>query len=553
MLRNISIRNLAVVEDVEVSFTNRMNVITGETGSGKSLLIDAIKLILGSRADKSLIRAGEKECSILAEFAFNEEFNINKLLAEMDLPTCHDNSLIIKRTISSSTSRNQVNNEPVTLQSLKKVGEIIVDMHGPYDHQSLLDSKKQLNILDSFGCSKNTLSKYQKLYSEYIELSKIEKNLENESSDGIDQEIEFLEYQINEINKAELTIEEEKKIIIEHDISANAHQVLIHSAEITQILNSDEDCAYDKLAASQNILNKLGGLISESEKWSDQINEAVNIILDVTSEIERFVGSIDASSQRLDWLDERLTTYQSLKRKYKCSVEEILHKKEKWVEKLEYLKNIGQNIVLIRKKKKEKYNELLDLGKILSDQRESSADNLSGLITKELVDLGFEHAFFDINLISVDPYKMGLDEISFGFSPNTGEDMRDLKLIASSGEMSRVMLAVKNVLSKQDNIPILVFDEIDANIGGEIANAVGAKLKKISEKHQVICITHLPQVASQESNHIHVSKSVIDGRTFSTMKVLNKDNRPLEIARMLSGDEKSDISIKHAKSLLKEN
>ena len=257
MLRNISIRNLAVVEDVEVSFTNRMNVITGETGSGKSLLIDAIKLILGSRADKSLIRAGEKECSILAEFAFNEEFNINKLLAEMNLPICHDNSLIIKRTISSSTSRNQVNDEPVTLQSLKKVGEIIVDMHGPYDHQSLLDSKKQLNILDSFGYSKNTLSKYQKLYSEYIEFSKIEKNLEDESSDGIDQEIEFLEYQINEINKAELTVEEEKKIIMEHDISANAHQVLIHSAEITQILNSNEDCAYDKLVASQNILNKL--------------------------------------------------------------------------------------------------------------------------------------------------------------------------------------------------------------------------------------------------------------------------------------------------------
>ena len=553
MIKNISIRNLAVVEDVEVSFTNEMNVITGETGSGKSLLIDAIKLILGARADKSLIRTGEEECSILAEFEFNEEININESLKEMNLPKCDDNCLIIKRTISSGMSRNQVNDEPVTLQSLKKVGEIIIDMHGPYDHQSLLDSKKQLNILDSFGCSKNTLLKYQELYFEYLELIKIEKNFESESSDGVEQEIEFLEYQINEIDKAELTIEEEEKIILEHDISANAHQVLMLSAEITQILNSNEDCVYDKLVASQNIITKLGNLLSESEKWGEQINEAVNIVLDVASEIEKCVGSIDASSQRLEWLDERLTIYQNLKRKYKCSIEEILQKKEAWIKKLEYLKNIGENILLIRKKKKDKYNELVDLGKILSDQRDISSDNLSELITKELIDLGFENAFFDINLTSVDPYKMGIDEVSFGFSPNAGEEMRDLKLIASSGEMSRVMLAVKNVLSKQDNIPILVFDEIDANIGGEIANAVGVKLKKISENHQVICITHLPQVASQGSNHIHVSKSVIDGRTFSSMKVLNKKDRPKEIARMLSGDEKSEISIKHAKSLLHED
>ena len=550
MLKSIIIRNLAVVEDVEVSFTDQMNVITGETGSGKSLLIDAIKLALGSRADKSLIRTGEKECFILAEFIFDNNFEINKILNDLNVSDTEDNCLIIKRTITHNSSRNQVNDEPVTIQTLRKIGKFIVDMHGPYDHQSLLEDNKQIEILDSFGSCKKTLLEYQNVYKEYSELKNMEKNFENESKDGINQEIEFLEFQINELNRLDLSVAEEEMIKNEHEVSANAHQVLMLSNEITEILNNGEDCAYDKLVASQNAVNKLGNLIPESKNWSNQINEAVNIILDTVSEIEKCIGSIDASSERLSWLDERLATYQNIKRKYKSSIDDILQKKKDWNKKLEYLKNIDENIIKIRKEIKQKFEILMDKGNKLSLERESSADNLSELITKELVDLGFENAFFDVKISKIEPFKLGINKVEFGFTPNAGEEMRDLKLVASSGEMSRVMLAVKNVLSKQDDIPILIFDEIDANIGGKIANSVGNKLQKISKNHQLICITHLPQVASFGSNHIFVSKSVVNGRTYSKMKVLDSNERPEEIARMLSGDKESKISIEHAKSLL---
>ena len=550
MLRRLTIRNLAVVDDLQVGFGDGLNVITGETGAGKSLLMGALRLLLGERADRSLIRTGESQCTVLAEFGLSNSQTVNKVLEGLGHEPCEGGLLIIRRVITESASRNLVNDEPVTLQVLKRLGEVLVDMHGPYDHQSLLDPTKQLEILDAFG----GIQKEQDLYTEsYLmfrdTMDQIER-LQNGSEEEHVRQMEFLTYRIEEIERANLNLEEETELERDHDQASHAQEMMELSGAVAQALTEGEGAAFEGLTAARTALQRLKSLLPDAAAWNDELEQAITSVQEIVRSLEGACDGWDASPDRMQWLDERLTTYRMLKRKYGSSVEEVLENLQAWRGQLNELESRDQRLEELMVKKAEKLKEVVASGEALRARREMVADQLSECITKSLAELGFEHGFFDITLEVKDPAPNGMDLIEFGFAPNAGEEMRPLRAIASSGEISRVMLAVKAVLAEQDKIPVLVFDEIDANIGGEIGGAVGRKLAHVAGNHQLLCITHLPQVAACGNTHLAVTKRVDAGRTFTEVNLLDEETRPVELARMLGGSETGDVSLEHAKAML---
>jgi len=550
MLRNLKIKNLALVDDVQVGFNDGLNVITGETGAGKSLLIGALRLLLGERADKSMSRTGETSCSVYAEFGLTDTTQIDAVLTDIGMEACDGGLLIIRRVITESSNKTLVNDEPVTLQVLKRLGEVLVDMHGPHDHQSLLDPSVQLSILDAFGQLDTEKAAYQTEYSTYRSIQKQIDALNSGHEEELERQIEFMDYRVNEIETANLSAEEELQVEEEHSVIANSQQVIELANGAVNALTEGEGCAFDGLASAQQALNQLIKLIPDAQEWHNEIESAVTSVQEVVRSLENSAGGIDASPERMQWLDDRLTTYQTLKRKYGATVEEVVGNGENWKVQLGELRGRDKKRDELQTELDSAFQVLEKAGLAVRKRRENVADHLSECITKELVDIGFEHGFFDVQLTPAEPGPAGMDEIEFGFAPNAGEDMRPLRMIASSGEISRVMLATKAVLAKQDQIPVLVFDEIDANIGGEIGTAVGRKLAQVAECHQLICITHLPQVAACGSTHLAVSKSVQDGRTYTEVQLLDNESRPEEVARMLGGKDSTNVTLQHAKEML---
>lgn len=550
MLRNLKIKNLALVDDVQVDFNAGLNTITGETGAGKSLLIGALRLLLGERADKTMIRTGEASCSVSARFELADPSPVNDILLEIGLEPCDGGMLVIRRAITESSNKTLINDEPVTLQVLKRLGTVLVDMHGPYDHQSLLDVATQLEILDAFGQTADAQEKYTQVYRTYRALQNEIAALNANNEEGIEQQIDFLSYRVAEVEDATLSVAEEEQVAEEHSQIANSQQIIELSNGVMGALTESESCAFESLAAAQRCLNQLGKLLPEARTWAEELEQVIVQIQEIARSVEGFAEDIDASPERMQWLDDRLTTYQMLKRKYGTDVEGLLADCEEWKAQLKTLRGRDVRRAELQAELDELYQTLENAGLHLRSLRENVADHLSECVTKELVDIGFEHGFFDVQLSPCEPGPTGIDTIEFGFAPNAGEDMRPLRQIASSGEISRVMLATKAVLARHDRIPVLVFDEIDANIGGEIGGSVGRKLAQVAQHHQLICITHLPQVAACGTTHLAVSKSVADGRTFTRVRTLGEADRADEIARMLGGREMTSLTLEHAREML---
>jgi DNA repair protein RecN (Recombination protein N) len=550
MLRTLKIKNLALVNDVQVGFNDGLNVITGETGAGKSLLMGALRLLLGERADKSMIRTGEASCSVHAEFGLADSSQVDAVLTDVGLESCEGGLLIIRRVVTESSNKTLVNDEPVTLQVLRRLGRVLVDMHGPYDHQSLLDQGVQLEILDAFGQLDTERAAYKAAYSTYRDIQRQINALNSDNEEDLERQIEFLDYRVNEIRKANLSAEEEEQVVEEHGMIANSQQVIELANGVVNALTAVEGCAFDGLAAAQQCLTRLVKVMPEAQGWHDELETAIASVQDIVRDIENSASGIDASGERMQWLDDRLTTYQTLKRKYGATIEEVLGNCNKWCEQLDELRGRDKKRALLQAELEEVLREVEKAGGALRKRRENVADHLSECITRELVDIGFEHGFFDVQIKPCEPGPSGMDEVEFGFAPNAGEDMRPLRMIASSGEISRVMLATKTVLAKQDRVPVLIFDEIDANVGGEIGGAVGRKLAQVAQCHQLICITHLPQVAACGTTHLAVSKKVEDGRTYTEVELLDAESRPDEIARMLGGKESTGVTLQHAREML---
>lgn len=551
MLQTLRIKNLALVENITIDFEPGLNVITGETGAGKSVLIGALGLLLGGRADKTMIRTGEEQCGSEALFHLDHPEKIDAILQESGLDPCASGDLVIRRIISSNgTSKNYINGSPATLHTLKSIGDLLVDIHGPHDHQSLLSTDFQLDVLDAFGQLTDQRAAYIKAYTSYRDLQ-----AQRHALDGDDQsvarQIDLLRFQCDEIKAAALVVGEDEEVERDHRLAANAQRIISLTDGIRRVLTDDEASADNALAAVHKFLNELKPLIEKSRAWKEQA-ESISIQLrDLSEDIAREVNSIETDPARMQWLDERLTLYQKMKRKYRPTVAEILAFYEDIMRQLHDLENRDAQIAELDAQIAQSLRKVEKSGKELGQAREKAAALLAKAITKQLRDLGFPGSSFDVSLTEIEPSPQGMNAIEFTFAPNVGEAIRPLRAIASSGEISRVMLAIKAVLAGHDRIPVLVFDEIDANIGGEMGLAVGAKLTVVAKAHQVICITHLSQVAAFGTTHYAVGKEVVGGRTRTYINRLSAEARVEEIARMLGGKESTAYALKHARELLK--
>jgi len=550
MLQSLQIKNLALVDTLNVEFESGLNVITGETGAGKSMIVGALNLLLGERADKTLLREGTDQCAVEAAFHVAQPDELHALLQAGGIESETDGRLIVKRTFTASGGGRQfVNNSPVTLQVLKRIGELLVDMHGPHDHQSLLNADFQLNVLDAFGHLEKELAAYREEYSRQQALRARRQALTAGDAD-VARQVDLLAFQVKELEAAALREEEEAEIIREQNVLGNAHAILQWTEEIRQVLTEAEESAFNRLAAAQQALDKLAALAPLAADWKNEARTLAGQIQDLSSGVGVFAGKIEGDPGRLQWLDDRLAVYQKLKRKYGGSVADLLKLFEQSRERLRDLQTRDEQVRKLDVELNASRRQLETLGQALRRKRAPAAERLVKAITAELQDLGFEKAAFAIVFSPVEPRADGLDALDFTFAPNPGESARPLRAIASSGEMSRVMLAVKTVLAEHDRVPVLVFDEIDVNIGGKTASRVGEKLAEVARRHQVLCITHLPQVAVHGNVQFAVEKRVQTGRTVARIIKLDSPSRIEEIARMLGGRDATRVTLDHARELL---
>jgi DNA repair protein RecN (Recombination protein N) len=559
MLTTLRIKNLALVSDLTLELQPGYNVITGETGAGKSVILGALNLVLGQRADRSLIRSGADSCSVEAVFDVTKlRLPLKSFLDENGLEPCEDGQLVLKRTFTNAgTNRQFVNGSATTLNVLAELGEGLLDMHGPHDHQSLLHSAKQLNILDAFGGLEAERNAFGDLVRQRNELES-EKAALVVDEKTYAQQLDLLRFQVHEIETARLQPDEEEQLTQEHHRVSNAARLLQLSQAALDVLSESETAVLTQAGAVGRLLQELQRVDAGAASLTELQEQAVRTLRELQTELSRYADKVDVDPARLAELDERLNLIHSLKRKYGATLAEVIAFGAEARTKLQSLESRDAELARINGALAKLAAQLQQAGKKLSASRQKVIPKLTKAVAKQLADLGFKQSQFEVALTFAIPPEFtphvsrlttGFDEIEFQFSPNVGEPLKPLRAIASSGEMARVMLALKTVLAAEDEIPVLVFDEVDANVGGETANAVGEKMKQIAAKRQVFCITHLPQVAAVADAHYVVSKQVKDGRTISEISLLDAKSRVTELARMLGGQ--TDAARKHAAALLR--
>ncbi len=550
MLQHLRVQNLAIVETAGLELGPGLNVISGETGAGKSILIGALNLILGDRADKSFIRSGVAEAQVEAVFALEDAREVDALLAEAGLAACEEGQLIIRRTVATTGSgRCLVNDAPVTVQTLRRLSRLLVDIHGPYDHQSLLEPQFQLDLLDAFGRCLPARAACSEAYRTVRELARQRAELEG-AGEGVGAEMDRLQFVVDEIAAAKLTDADEEDLIRDHATAANAEAILSVGNGLLAALTDGDGAVFDTLATVQQRLQELARLLPEAAAWRAEAQSAAVQIQELGRTISERLQRIDADAERLQALEDRMALVQKLKRKHGHTVADVLATLARAEARLTDLQSRGERLARLGAEQAAAQAALVTRAGALTKVRQVAAGSLAKAITRELRDLGFLKAGFAVSLTPCEPRTDGADTVSFGFAPNPGEPTRALRDIASSGEIARVMLAVKAVLARHDRIPVLVFDEIDANIGGEIGRAVGLKLRAVAATHQVICITHLPQVAVYGQQHHVVTKTVQKNRTTTQITPVAGEVRAGEIARMLGGKDLTPVTLDHARQML---
>ena len=534
MLTLLKIRNLALVDELVWELGSGLISVTGETGAGKSVIVGALKMILGERADKNLIRTGEDTCTIESVFDLSDTSEINAILEEGGLPPCDDTHIIIRRSIGTSTNRQFINDSPVTINLLKKIGERLVDLHGPHDHQSLLSQERQLAMLDAYAVTDSLLSEYRAVYRTWREKSQELEEIQN-AENASEQELELLRYQLDEIDSAKLTPADGDELQERYHRSSNSSRLVELAAQAVTTLTS-EDGILSRITDLQRIIRDL-------EKFDPSIADKVSSLETASIELQDLEATLTDYAEELDidpseatTIEGRVNLVESLKRKYGPTIDDILSRQETISNRLDNIDNRTEKIEALTLALAETRKELEGIAKKLSASRKKSAPKLAQDISSQLKDLGFKQSSFEVELSPLkDPSLHGLESCNFLFGPNPGEPLLPLRQIASSGEISRVMLAVKSSLAEQDATPLMVFDEIDANVGGEIARAVGKKMARLGQLHQVIAITHFPQVAATAAAHFVVEKEVIAGRTRSKLYPVEGEKRITELVRMLGG------------------
>lgn len=560
MLRSISIRQFAIIESLDLDLKDGLTVLTGETGAGKSILIGALNLVLGGRATPDLIRTGCDFAEVGAVFDLPDIEEIRQLLGEIGAES--DSELIFRRqVVKEGRSKAWLNDKVVSVKTLGDLAEKLVDIAGQHQHQSLMSVENHLLLLDRFGKLENLRDKVGRKYSELLELNRERESLEKRAIKTSDRE-EFLRFQLNELEKTGVKVGEEEELIQERNLLANAETINEALSNVIKML--DENSAIASCSKAEFSLNKIVSKISQVGDLSSRIQSARIELEDISDTVRGLMNQAISDPQRLDELENRLAVLKRILQKHGPTETDVLNKIEDMTKELLEMESLDDLLDEMDSKIREKSLEALEIAGELSEKRKKAAKLLSKNIEQHLSDLGMKNSRFKVSVekkslageseIETDGKAlgpMGIDHVEFLISPNQGEIMKPITRIASGGELSRVMLAIKSVLLEQDPVETSIFDEVDAGIGGEVAKDVGIKIKQLAAKRQVICITHLPQIVVYGDNHFKVKKTSRNGRTYSEVVNLNtRKEREEEVARMMTGEAKANASIKAARELI---
>lgn len=548
MLTSLKIENVAIIESAAIEFGCGLNVLTGETGAGKSIVIDSINAILGERTSRDIIRTGAQNAKVYAVF---EDVNakVRKFLDENGID-CEDGVLIINRTLSREGKNVcRLNGAPVTVSMLREIGSELIDIHGQHDNQALLSPEKHCGFVDSFAGNAEIIADYREKYGRLCEVrSKLKKLTTDESSKS--QRIDFLTYQIDELEKAEITPGERDELKAKKTLINNSQKVIESLNVAYEALKAD--------GAGIDMITDAESEISDASAYMEALGEASEKITDIRYELEDIaetvrdaMSEVDFDQSELEEIDERLDLLYRLSKKYGNTEEEMLEYLEKAKTELDNIAFSEEKVKELQKQEKEALAETEAAAKKLTESRKTAGEKLSEAICSELEFLDMPNVRFVVKCDDIGLTENGKDEIEFLISANVGEEPKPLAKIASGGELSRIMLAIKNVLAEADGVDTMIFDEIDTGVSGRAAQKIAMKLRSASKGKQVICVTHLAQIAAQGDVHLYISKSVSDGKTYTNIKSLIEEDRVAEIARIMGGMEITKLQLESAREMLR--
>lgn len=551
MLTDLKIENVAVIKKADIFFENGLNILTGETGAGKSIVIDSINAVLGERTSKELVRGGEKGAKVTAFFEDISQ-NVKDLLLELDIEQEEDGTLLISRVVTADgRSSCKVNGQPLTATMLKRLGRELITICGQHDSQKLLQSESHIGYIDALANCAGLLEEYRTLYHKMLRIKKEVDALETDEADKQNR-LDFLEYQINELENANITIGEIARLKEEKLRVQNREKILQNLYSCHSLLAGDENTAglADNLYALSSFLAQLSDYHSEFSPYVNSVTdfkyELDECLSDVSAEIEK----LGESDENIDSIEERLDVLYRLSKKYGDTEEKMLAFLEKAKEEYDSIALSDERREELLQKLAATEKEVFDLGCLISDHRKAAALRFESQVSNELAFLDMPHARFSVGFKDREPYENGLDEVEFLFSANAGQEERPLSKIASGGELSRVMLAIRCVLTDSTDEGTMIFDEIDTGVSGRAAHKIAAKLREVSKGKQVICVTHLAQIAAFADNHLLIEKKTDDEETVTKVKKLEGEERVHELARIIGGDVITQSTLKSAQELI---
>ncbi len=550
MLDCVHVKNLALIQESEIMFSEGLNILTGETGAGKSIIIDSISFALGERNASGFLREGETEGMVELYFSDISQ-ELKDYLRARDID-CEGNEVILRRKLSGRRSVANINGEGVAAGVLKEAAGYLIDIHGQHEHQSLLSESRHLSYLDSFAGEKVTGKREQvkEIFYRYRDL-KNELDASDISDDERLREMDLLTFEIDEITDAGLTPGEDTRLEEEFRRMKNFDKIVSALGEASGYLRGDRG-AEDAIDRAATVLSSISGLDGRVDSIALTIDQVCDLVRGAGKDINAFLDDSGFDPERFDEVTRRLDTINHLKDKFGGSIEQVMICLEEKKEKLDKLKNLTDHLEMIKKKLGDTSEELSENCIALSDIRKEAAKKMEQCLVGSLKELNFLDVRFKVEFAKKDtPDQTGSDDIRFLISTNPGEPLKPLVKVASGGEMSRIMLGLKSIMADKDKVPTLIFDEIDTGISGETANKVAVKMRQISKDHQVICITHLPQIASAAEHHFLIEKNVEEGVTISNIRELREDEINLELSRMIGGDDNSETIRKSASEMRK--
>lgn len=547
MLTSLKIENVAIIESAAIEFGCGLNVLTGETGAGKSIVIDSINAILGERTSRDIIRTGAQSAKVYAVFEDVNE-RVRNFLDENGID-CEDGVLIINRTLSREGKNVcRINGAPVTVSMLREIGGELIDIHGQHDNQSLLSPEKHCGFVDSFAGNADLIADYREKYGRLCEIrSKLKKLTTDESSKS--QRIDFLTYQIDELEKAEITIGERDELKARKSLINNSQKV-IESLNIAYEALKADGAGIDMITDAESEIANASAYMETLGEASEKITDIRYELEDIAETVRDAMTEVDFDPSELEDIDERLDLLYRLSKKYGDTEEEMLEYLEKARAELDNIAFSEERVKELQKQEKEDLAETETAACKLTESRKTAGEKLSNAICSELEFLDMPNVRFVVKCSDIGLTENGKDEIEFLISANAGEEPKPLAKIASGGELSRIMLAIKNVLAETDGVDTMIFDEIDTGVSGRAAQKIAMKLRSASKGRQVICVTHLAQIAAQSDVHLYISKSVSDGKTYTNIKSLIEEERVAEIARIMGGMEITKLQLESAREML---